>query len=166
MLHRLVFAHPQRWLSSALCVAALAAPLIATAQKVKESSFGKGKASGPLLSRAQLRECLAQKESLRVQGEQTLALQAQFERDKAEIQRLGSVLKDELAVLDRSNPDAVDQYNTKAVARDKSIDDFEARAQAHNLRVQNLNVEREAFARACENRRFDETDEIAIKKEK
>ena len=166
MLHRLVFAHPQRWLSSALCVAALTAPLIATAQKVKESSFGKSKAGGPLLTRAQLRDCLAQKESLRVQGEQTLAPQAEFERDKAEIQRLGSVLKEELAVLDRSNAEAVEQYNAKAVARDKSIDDLEARAPAHNLRVQNLNAAREAFARACENRRFDETDEIAIKKEK
>ncbi len=166
MLHRLVFAHPQRWLSSALCVAALTAPLIATAQKVKESSFSKGKAGGPLLTRAQLRECMAQKESLRVQSEQTLALQTQFERDKTEIQRLGSVLKEELAVLDRSDAQAVEQYNAKAVARDTSIDDLEARAPAHNLRVQNLNAAREAFARACENRRFDETDEIAIKKEK
>ena len=147
-------------------MAALTAPLIATAQKVKESSFGKSKAGGPLLTRAQLRDCLAQKESLRVQGEQTLALQAEFERDKAEIQRLGSVLKEELAVLDRSNAESVEQYNAKAVARDKSIDDLEARAPAHNLRVQNLNAAREAFARACENRRFDETDEIAIKKEK
>ena len=72
-------------------------------------------------------------------------------------------LKEELAALDRTNAELVDQYNAKAAARDKMIDEFEARAAAYNLRVQQLQTDRAAYASACENRRFDEKDEIAVK---
>ncbi len=166
MIHHLSFPRSQRCLLGLLCLAALAAPLSVGAQKVKEGSFGKAKAGGPLLTREQLRDCLAKQEKVRIESEETLALQTQFEREKAELQRLGGVLKEELAVLDRTSQEAVDQYNAKAAARDRTIDDFEARAPAYNLRVQGLKAQREAFTAACENRRFDEKDEIAIKKGK
>ena len=160
MNHR---SHFSRCLLVALCVVASTTSMQANAQKVKEGNFGKGKAGGPLLTRSQLRECISQQQRITVQGDEALALQSQFDRDKAEIQRQGVALKEELAALDRTNAELVDQYNAKAAARDKAIDDFEARAAAYNLRVQQLKTEREAFAGACENRRFDEKDEIAIK---
>ena len=160
MNHRSLFS---RCLLAVLCLVASTTSLQANAQKVKEGSFGKGKSGGPLLTRNQLRECMSQQQRIAVQADETLALQSQFDRDKAEIQRQGAALKEELAALDRSNAELVDQYNVKAAARDKMIDDFEARAPAYNLRVQQLKTERDAFATACENRRFDEKDEIAIK---
>ena len=160
MYHRSLFS---RCLLTLLCLVAGTASLQVNAQKVKEGSFGKGKAGGPLLTRSQLRECISQQQRMAVQGDEALALQSQFDRDKAEIQRQGAALKEELAALDRTNAELVDQYNAKAAARDKAIDDFEVRAAAYNLRVQQLKTEREAFAAACENRRFDEKDEIAIK---
>ena len=150
-------------LLAALCLVASTASLQANAQKVKEGSFGKGKAGGPLLTRNQLRECMSQQQRISVQSDETLALQSQFDRDKAEIQRQGVALKEELAALDRTNAELVDQYNAKAAARDKMIDEFEARAAAYNLRVQQLQTDRAAYASACENRRFDEKDEIAVK---
>jgi len=152
-----------RCLLAALCLVASTASLQANAQKIKEGSVGKGKASGPLLTRNQLRECMSQQQKIALQGDETLALQSQFDRDKAEIQRQGLLLKEELAALDRTNAELVDRYNAKAAARDKTIDDFEARAPAYNLRVQQLQTDRAAYASACENRRFDENDEIAIK---
>ena len=152
-----------RCLLAALCLVASTASLQANAQKIKEGSFGKGKTSGPLLTRNQLRECMSQQQKISLQGDETLALQSQFDRDKAEIQRQGLLLKEELAALDRTNAELVDRYNAKAAARDKTIDDFEARAPAYNLRVQQLQTDRAAYASACENRRFDENDEIAIK---
>lgn len=159
-MHRSRFS---RSLLGALCLLALTGPLLANAQKTKEGSLGKGKAGGPLMTRTQLRDCMAQQQRISVQGEETLALQARFEREKTELQRLGAGLKDELAALDRTSVALVDQYNAKAAARDQMIDDFEARAPAYNLRVQQLKTDREAYAGACENRRFDERDEIAIK---
>ena len=160
MNHRSRFS---RCLLAALCLVASTASLQANAQKVKEGSFGKGKTGGPLLTRNQLRDCMSQQQRIAVQGNEALALQSEFERDKAELQRSGLALKEELAALDRTSAELVDQYNAKAASRDKMIDDFEARASAYNLRVQQLKTEREAFAGACENRRFDEKDEIAIK---
>ena len=133
------------------------------ADKPKESGFGKGKPGGPLLTKAQLRDCLAQQERVRAQTEETVRLQAALERDKTEITKLGDLLKEQLAALDRGDANAVDAYNAQAQNRDKMIDDYEARALQFNAKVESLQGERGAFAKGCENRRFDELDEIAIK---
>ncbi len=165
------------WLFSSLFVTALLQPLQTNAQKVKEpketgkqavkeGSFGKGKATGPLLTRAQLRECMAQQERMRVMTEEAVSLQTQFNAEKADLAQQGANLKDELAVLDRTNAQSVEQYNAKAAARDKAIDTFEAATDAYNKRVKRLTMEREIFVSGCENRRYDEKDEIAIQQGK
>jgi hypothetical protein len=162
------------WLLSGLIAVVLLQPLSVRAQKakeqpkepVKESSFGKGKASGPLLTRAQLRECMAQQERMRVMTEEAVALQTQFNAEKADLAQQGALLKDELAVLDRTNVQAVEQYNVKTAARDKAIDAFEAGLEGYNKRVKRLTMEREIFVGGCENRRYDEKDEIAIQQGK
>lgn len=164
--------HHLGWLCllSGLIAVALLQPQSAKAQKtkepVKESSFGKGKATGPLLTRAQLRECMAQQERMRVMTEEAVALQTQFNAEKADLAQQGVTLKEELAVLDRTNVQAVEQYNLKAAARDKAIDAFEAGTEAYNKRVKRLTMEREIFVSGCENRRYDEKDEIAIQQGK
>jgi hypothetical protein len=171
-----LFFHRSRlpWTLSGLLVMALLQPSDVRAQKtkepakepVKESSFGKGKATGPLLTRAQLRECMAQQERMRVMTEEAVALQTQFNAEKTELAERGIALKDELAVLDRTNAQAVEQYNAKAAARDKAIDAFEAGTEPYNKRVKRLTIEREIFVSGCENRRYDEKDEIAIQQGK
>ena len=154
------------WLFNGLFALALLQPVGVQAQKakelVKENSFGKGKATGPLLTRSQLRECMTQQERIRVMTEEAIALQTQFNAEKADLARQGAALKEELAVLDRTNVQAVEQYNAKAASRDKAIDAFEAGTDAYNKRVKRLTMEREIFVSGCENRRYDEKDEIAI----
>ena len=158
------------WLVCGLLALGLLQPISAHAQKskeaVKESSFGKGKATGPLLTRAQLRECMAQQERMRVMTEEAVTLQTQFNAEKADLAQRGVVLKEELALLDRTNVQAVEQYNAKAAARDKSIDAFEAGTETYNKRVKRLTAEREIFVSGCENRRYDEKDEIAVQQGK
>ena len=141
----------------------LAVPGAQAADKPKESSFGKGKPGGPLLTRPQLRDCMARQERVRAQTDETVKLQAGLEQDKAEIAKNGLALKEQFAALDRGNAEAVDAYNAQAQARDKMIDDYEARAPQFNAKVESLQLERAGFAKTCENRRFDEVDEIAIK---
>ena len=136
------------------------------ADKVKEASFGKGKGSGPLLTRAQLRDCMAQQDRTQAAASDNAKHRAELDREKADITAEGAALKDQLAALDRSSQEAVDQYNEKAAARDKRIDAFEARANEFNQKVEALQTQRTAFAAACENRRYDEADEIAIRKGK
>ena len=136
------------------------------ADKPKESSFGKGKATGAFLTRDQLRVCMAQQARLAQQDEAMLKEQADLAALKAEIVRGGAELKEQLAALDRTNQEAVNAYNERLTARDKSIDDYEARVPKFNTRVDAATPEREAFAAGCENRRFFEEDEIAIRKGK
>ena len=152
-----------RCLLGAACLVALASPLVVNAQKVKQGSMAKVKTGVPLMTREQLRDCMALAQRNRVEGEEILALPAQFELEKADLQRHGAMLTEALAALDRTSGELVAQYNAKAAARDKLIEAFEARATAYNLRAQQLQTDRAAYAGACENRRFDEKDEIAIK---
>jgi hypothetical protein len=137
------------------------------AAQVKEGQFGaKGQASGALLTREQLRACMAQQARIRHAGDDIARDRAAMDIEKAALVTSGADLRDKLAALDRSSQEAVDAYNAEAAERDKRIDEFEPRLAAFNVRAEALGAERAAFAKACENRRFDERDEIAIRKGK
>ena len=141
----------------------LAFALAQAADPPKEGNFGKGKSGGPLLTRAELRECMAQQPRVRAHGADTVKAQAELDQEKAELARLGAALKEQLAALDRTSAEAVAAHNEQALAIDKRVDEYAAAIPAFNAKVEALLKEREAFAKACENRRFDEKDEIAIK---
>lgn len=146
-----------------LCTGAL----IASAQAVepaKQGSFGvKSKASGPLLTRAELRDCMARDQKVRALGDEVVKLQAEMDKERTEVTRLGASLKEQLDALDRTNADAVNAYNEQAQAFDKRVDAYNAGTPAFNAKVDSLKNEREVFTKGCENRRFDEKDEIAIR---
>ena len=129
----------------------------------KQSSFGKGKTGGPLLTRAELRDCMARQQRVRAQSDETVKLQAELDKEKTEVTQLGAALKEQLAALDRDNAEGVGAYNQQAQAFDKRVDDYNALTPAFNAKLESLKNEREGFAKGCENRRFDEKDEIAIK---
>jgi hypothetical protein len=137
-----------------------------TADKPKESSFGKSKAGGPTLTREQLRQCLSQQSQVKELDVELAKLQALLVSDKAAIVRSGELLSEQGAALDRAKPEAVTAYNELVLARDKAIDDLQARGTQFNTRVGEAQAQREAFAKACDGRSYFETDEIAIQKGK
>ena len=57
-------------------------------------------------------------------------------------------------------------YNDASQARDKQIDDYQARVTAFNTQVEANKTDHDAYAKGCENRRFFEEDEISLKKSK
>jgi hypothetical protein len=130
----------------------------------KEGAFGKG--GGALLTKEQLRNCMTQKARVAQQDDDLTREQTALVATKGEIGRAGDALKGKLETLDRSNAEAVAAYNDESQVRDKQIDDYQARVTAFNTRVEANNGDREAYTKACENRRFLEDDEIAIKKGK
>jgi hypothetical protein len=158
---------PNALLSRFAFAFACASVLIASAHAAdppKQGSFGvKSKAGGPLLTRAELRECMARDERVRTQTDETVKLQAQMEQEKAEVTRLGATLKAQLDTLDRTSAEAVNAYNEQARAFDQRVDAYNGGTPAFNAKVEALKREREAFVKGCENRRFDEKDEIAIR---
>jgi chromosome segregation ATPase len=151
-------------LGAVLSLGAFVAAAPAQPRPVKQGSFGTAKASGPLLTRAELRACFEQQERIRDQNEAAAREREQFDREKADLVQRGAALKEQLDTLDRSSQEAVDRYNAQAADRDRRIDAFEARMPALDARVEALRAERAAFAKACENRRYDERDEVAIRK--
>jgi len=127
---------------------------------------GSGKGSGPLLSKTELRECLAI-ETRVVKGTDGMTQErSQLESEKAELVRRGEVLKAELEALDRTNVEAIEAHVARAKARDQAIEAFGARSDAFNARVGALDADRAAFRQRCDNRRFDQGDLEAIRKEK
>lgn len=146
-----------------LCAALVALPVQAAGDKLKIGSFGPGKARGPLLTRTELRDCLDRLERIRTRNDALTQERERIERDKSELVRLGDELKAQLETLDRTNAEAVEALKARAVARDQAIDGFEKRTTAFNGEVESLAGERKTFAQRCENRRFDELDEAAIR---
>ena len=132
----------------------------------KQGAFGTGKAVGAYLTRDQLRACLAQHAQTMRRDAALQQEQAALTNAKAEIARSGDVLKLQLEVVDRTQADAVAAYNEQAKARDQQIDGYQARVTAFNTRVDARQTDRDAFAKNCDNRRYFEEDEIAIKKGK
>lgn len=119
-----------------------------------------------ILSPEQLRACLKQRDDLRAQtdaaGKDKSALAAEGE----EIASAETVLAGEAAALDKTNPELVDAYNAKVVARDKRIEAYQAKVAAYNGRAEAANATKDAYARACENRRYDEGDLAEPKRKK
>lgn len=157
---------PLAALSLALTIAALGTGASAAPEKLRLGVFGSGKGAGPLLTRAELRECLALKERVDTGSEAAARDREQIEKEKAELIRQGNELKAELETLDRTSEEAVEQYRGRAAARDKAIEAFDVRAAEFNDRIGALNADRSNFAKRCDNRRFDQVDEEAIRKGK
>jgi hypothetical protein len=154
------------FLPSAAAALALLTMLAADGAIAADKSFGKGKPSGRLLTPVELRDCLDRQERVRAGTEETTRQQAKLAADKAEIDRLGVVLKEQIAVIDRKSASAVEAYNAQVETRDKMIDDYQEAVPGFNGKVEALKAEQAAFAKACENRRYDEADEIAVRKGK
>lgn len=150
-------------LTAALIAASLSGGAFAAGEKLRLGIFGNGKGTGPLLTRAELRECLALQERVKTGSEAATRDREQIDKEKAELIRQGDELKADLDKLDRTSAEAIEQYRARVVARDKAIDVLDGRAAEFNTRVGALNADRSAFAQRCDNRRFDELDEAAIR---
>ena len=120
-----------------------------------------------LLTPAQLRDCLDQRERLHRQTEATLAAKAKIAADKAEIDRVDAQLSAEKGTLDLTSEEAVNAFNAKVRQQDAAAAAFEAKAKAYNVQAEGLQATRSAYDKsACENRRYDERDLDDLKRKK
>lgn len=165
---------PKSWNPAARCQAAIACALAlsmlhAVAQapdkpRTGTLRLGKGQSKGPLLTRAELRECLSLQSRLRGLTEEIVAAQSALDKEKSEVAQSGAELKEALAALDRTSAPAVDAHNASVLEHEKRVDAYNAKTPAFNAAAAALQEQRAAFGKGCENRDFDEKDEIAIRK--
>jgi hypothetical protein len=130
------------------------------------ANLGKGAANNneqPILTRDQLRACLALQERLRTEETQMAQEQRDLDAEKASVMQQGEALKGELAALDRTSASGVEAYNAKTVEQERRIDAYNARSKPFNTKVEALQSQRDGFERDCGNRRYREDDLILIK---
>jgi len=153
-------------LAALVATALAAAPAARAADKTAKEGTPAGKGGGAFLTKEQLRACMTQKAHAAQLDDDLGREQTALAAAKDEVGRSGETLKAQLETIDRTSAEAVAAYNEQAQARDRQIDAYQARVTAFNARVEAAKVEREAYGKSCENRRFFEEDEIAIKKGK
>jgi hypothetical protein len=120
----------------------------------------------PLLTREELRACMARQTKLHQDRDGLVQVKSSLDAEKDAIVQNGAALKDQLAALDRTNAEQVAKYVEANNAREKRIDAYEQSSKDYNGKLESLEAANTAYKTDCENRRFDEKDEIAIKKGK
>lgn len=154
-------------LRTAACLLTLVAALggaHAANEKLRIGAFGSGKASGPLLTKNELRDCLALETRVVDANAGAAREREQLEKEKAELVRSGDALKADVETLDRSNAEAIEALLAREKARNAAIEAFQARTDAFNARVGEIDADRAAFKQRCDNRRFDQGDLEALRK--
>jgi hypothetical protein len=151
-----------------LAIACAATLLLAqgaiAADKARAASAPPAKA--PILTQAQLRECMSRKESLRQRSDSLLKAKADLDAAKAEIARTGAEIAEAQATLDRTKKEAVDDFNAKIVARNALVDDYQTKGTAYNKDVEDVQATQDSYASGCSNRRYDDRDLADIQKKK
>ncbi|WP_140635596.1 hypothetical protein [Methylibium rhizosphaerae] len=148
------------------CVAAQAADPAQAKKGHVLSLGGQGKGGGKLLTRNELRECLAQEVRVKAMSEEAVTLQRAIDTDKSEIAKHAEELKLALETLDRTSKEAVDAFNAKGAEQERRIDAYNERLPAFNAKVEAMQGERAAFVTNCADRPYDEGDYFAIKRGK
>lgn len=136
------------------------------APKVAAKDAAKETPPADLLTRDELRACMAQDTRIKAQRQVLVDQRAALDKDQADIQGEGQALKQALETLDRTSEPAVVAYKARAEANDQRIDAYNARLQPFNAAGAALREEEQAYARNCSGRSFEERDELAIKRGK
>lgn len=168
-----------------LMFAALFLPLSAPAaepapKKGNILKLGAGKATGKLLTRDQLRQCLRQQEALKSQGSEAAQAQSALDADKVAVNRMtqeleqqDAQLQTERAGIDLKNEAAVAAFNVKLKQREeqqqlreKAVAEYNAKLPPFNAQAQAYTSANEAWLQECGNREYDELDFYAIQRGK
>jgi hypothetical protein len=119
-----------------------------------------------VLTPAQLRDCVAQKDRLRADTDAAVKSKAGIDVLKAEIASTGTALAEEATTLDRTKAEAVAAYNARVEARNTLVDSYRAKAAAYNKDVEGVQATQESYAKACDQRRYDDRDLSDLQKKK
>ncbi len=167
-----------------LAAALLLPPTVGAAdpapKKGNTLTLGSGKPTGKLLTRDQLRQCLAKQKALKEQDAETAQAQTALDADKAAIARADAELESEAAALqaeraavDTTKEESIAAFNAKLAqraererARDQRVADYNTRLPAFNARVQAGNQVRQGWQADCADRAYDEADYFAIQRGK
>jgi hypothetical protein len=150
---------------AALAIAVLLVPLAQGADKKSAPSAAPAPKMS-ILTPAQLQDCIARKDKLGKDTEAAVKTKGALAADKAEIDSTGTALTQDGASLDRTSADAVSAYNARVLERNSRIDAYQARVAAYNVDAEAILAAKEAYEKACANRRYDDRDLLDLQRKK
>jgi len=152
--------------AAAVLLAALLAPAAQGADKKTPPPAPAPASKTSILTPEQLRDCMTQKEKLAKDTDDAVKAKAAIAAAKAEIDSTGAALSEQATTLDRTSADAVAAYNAKVLERNGRIDAYQARVAAYNTDAETVLAAKEAYEKACANRRYDDRDLSDLQKKK
>lgn len=154
-----------RFASFAVCAAALVVVPASAADKAKAAP-APAQVKDKIMSPAQLRDCLDQKDRLRKDTDAAVKSKTGVDSMKAEIDRTGDALSSEAPTLDKTDADAVAAYNARVEARNALVDSWKGKVADYNKEAEGVLASKDAYAKSCENRRYDDRDLNDIQRKK
>jgi hypothetical protein len=145
-------------------VAALAQPAVSPGDGT--NALGSGKSRGKLLTRDELRACMATQARHKSERAALTQREKALDKDKAEILAEGEAIAAARDALDRTSEDAIKAFNERVLARDARIDDYNKRNAALVADATAWQAASDQWKTQCGDRRYREDDEIAIKRGK
>jgi hypothetical protein len=129
-------------------------------------SLGSGKATAKLLTRDELRACLATQAKQKKEREALVQREKALDGEKPEIVAEGDAIKAARETLDRTSEDAIKAFNQRVLDHDARVNDHNKRNRALITDATAWQAASDQWKTQCGDRRYREDDEIAIKRGK
>ncbi len=153
-------------LMAAVCGASAAMAQATVSPGDGTSALGSGKRGGKLLTREELRACMATQAKLKRDREALGQREKPLDREKAEIVAEGESIKAARETLDRTSEEAIQAFNQRVLDNDARVDDYNKRNAALKADATAWQAASDQWKTQCGDRRYREDDEIAIKRDK
>ncbi len=154
------------WAGSALAADAAKATVTPSAETGTVLSFGKGKPTGAMLTRDQLRACLKSQTAIKADSEALLKEKNELTVQKTEMDRLEAELVAERTSVDATKEETVAGYNDKLAAAKTRSAALRERQLGFNAKVDAYQAGSDGFKRDCGDRSYSELDWFAIQRGK
>lgn len=126
----------------------------------------RAKSASAVLSKAELRACFDQRDSVRVGAADVARERTELEAGKAELVRKSTEIAARFAAIDQTDAAAVDAYNAEVAEREKAVDALQLRVAAFNEKAGTVAARRTAYVQSCGNRVYEEKDADQLRKNK
>jgi hypothetical protein len=143
-----------------VATAAAADPPASTAQ-----SKSAPKKKSNVMTRDELRVCMAEQDRLQRLSEKVKQDQASLDRQRADVEKMDAEIARKRAALDPADVAAAEALQTDVARRDEVVDAYNARLPALREQGSTYDAGRQVWVERCANRDYDELDEAAIKRE-
>lgn len=117
---------------------------------------------GPVLTRDQLRQCVAEQNTINTLESEMDRLRASLTQSEASINRLEAQISEQQPLIDRYSQESVDSFNALIDQHKRLVDAHNAKLPVTNISVEKVNSAVDRFNAKCADRVYYENDMQAV----